>query len=367
MSKELLLEGENIKPYKIVIENNNKGLVDNLKNIKPADTKICIISDSNVAPIHGETIMMELLSFYDSVSLYTIEAGEENKNLDTVSDIYANLISLNFNRNDMLVALGGGVVGDITGFAASTYMRGIEYIQIPTTLLAMVDSSVGGKTAIDITGGKNSIGTFHQPGAVFININFLKTLDKRQLMSGLGEVLKYAFIEESCEYEKSVFLFEFLTLCKEKFFELDSVTLIRMIDYSLKLKIAVVEKDEKESGLRKVLNFGHTLAHAIESATNYKKYTHGEAVVYGMFFALNLAFKKGLINYSYYRLSVELIENFGFKNISLKKIARPENLIKLMEHDKKATHNGLTLILPCAKKKVKGAVYTSEEIIEFLK
>ena len=347
--------------YNIEISDNNfDKLKSDIDSYTSGKKRLFVVSK------HVYELYKDFLNI-NPAELLLIPDGETEKNIKNYIKIQTKALEIGLTRYDVMIAVGGGVIGDLTGFAASTYMRGIEYIQIPTTLLAMVDSSVGGKTAIDITGGKNSIGTFHQPGAVFININFLKTLDKRQLMSGLGEVLKYAFIEESCEYEKSVFLFEFLTLCKEKFFELDSVTLIRMIDYSLKLKIAVVEKDEKESGLRKVLNFGHTLAHAIESATNYKKYTHGEAVVYGMFFALNLAFKKGLINYSYYRLSVELIENFGFKNISLKKIARPENLIKLMEHDKKATHNGLTLILPCAKKKVKGAVYTSEEIIEFLK
>ena len=140
-----------------------------------------------------------------------------------------------------------------------------------------------------------------------------------------------------------------------------------MIDYCLKLKIAVVEKDEKESGLRKVLNFGHTLAHALETATHYKRFTHGEAVVYGMFFALNVAFKKGLINYSYYRLSVELIENFGFKNINPKKFASPETLTELMKRDKKAVQNDIVLILPCGKKQVKEVRYSEKELIEFLK
>lgn len=319
------------------------------------------VTSKNVYKLYDEIFNI------DSDELLILPDGEKEKNYKNYIKIIETAFEKGLTRQDVIIALGGGVIGDITGFAASTYMRGVDLIQIPTTLLSMVDSSVGGKTAIDIKRGKNIAGTFYQPKAVFININFLKTLDKKQLISGLGEILKYAFIEDSCGYSKSIFFFEFLTLCCEKFFELDSVTLIRMIDYCLKLKIAVVEKDEKESGLRKVLNFGHTLAHALETATHYKRFTHGEAVVYGMFFALNVAFKKGLINYSYYRLSVELIENFGFKNINPKKFASPETLTELMKRDKKAVQNDIVLILPCGKKQVKEVRYSEKELIEFLK
>lgn len=292
--------------------------------------------------------------------------GEKEKNFKNYIKILEKAYEIGLTRQDVMIALGGGVVGDITGFAAATYMRGIDYIQIPTTLLSMVDSSVGGKTAIDLTHGKNIVGAFYQPKAVFININFLKTLPLKQLQSGIGEVLKYAFIEKSCESKHSVFFFEFLSLCSEKFYELDSVTLIRLIDYSLKLKIAVVEKDEKESNLRKILNFGHTLGHALEVITNYKKYTHGQAVVYGMFFALNVAFSHNLISYSYYRMSVELLEKYHFKNIKLGRF-NPQKLTDIMAKDKKATHENIVFILPCNKKTVKEVPFTKEELIGFLK
>lgn len=293
--------------------------------------------------------------------------GESEKNFKNYIKILERAYELGLTRKDIMIAVGGGVIGDITGFAAATYMRGISYIQVPTTLLAMVDSSVGGKTAVDLKNGKNIVGAFHQPSAVFININFLKTLEKRQLMSGLGEIIKYAFIEDSCKYEKPVFFFEYLTLCSDKFFELDTVTIIRLIDYSLKLKISVVEKDEKEADLRKVLNFGHTLAHALETVTNYKKYTHGEAVVYGIYFALNIAFKQGLINYSYYRLSVELLEKFNFKNMNISKSFDCKKLVELMKKDKKSTQDSIIMVLPCAKKKVKEVHFTPSEIMEFLR
>ena len=293
-----------------------------------------------------------------------IPDGEKEKNFKNYMKILETAYKLGLTRNDVMIAIGGGVIGDITGFAAATYMRGIDYIQIPTTLLSMVDSSVGGKTAINLNDGKNIIGAFHQPKAVFININFLKSLDKKNLMSGLGEILKYAFIEASCNYSKSIYFYEYMTLCCDKFFELDSVTLIRIIDYSLKLKTAVVEADEKESSLRKVLNFGHTLAHALETITKYKKFSHGEAVVYGMFFAFNIAYKKGLINYSYYRLSIELLEKYNFKNINVAKKFNPVKLTEIMKKDKKSKQNKIVMILPVSKKQVKEFEFDSDELLK---
>ena len=254
---------------------------------------------------------------FSEEEVFVLKDGEKEKNYKNYLKIIKRAIECGLTRNDVIIAVGGGVVGDITGFVASTYMRGIDYIQVPTTLLSAVDSSVGGKTAIDLVEAKNIIGTFYQPKAVYININFLETLDKRQFLSGMGEVLKYAFIEESCHYENPLYLFEFLTLGCEKIMEKEPLTIIRMIEYCLHLKIAVVNQDEKEGGLRKILNFGHTLAHALETITKYKKYTHGEAVVLGMFFIIEWAYKKEYITYSYYRLSMELLEKYGFNVLSI--------------------------------------------------
>jgi 3-dehydroquinate synthase len=266
-------------------------------------------------------------------------------------------------RSDVMIAVGGGVIGDITGFAASTYMRGIDYIQVPTTLLSMVDSSVGGKTAIDMKDAKNIVGTFYQPKAVFININFLKTLDKKQFSSGLGEILKYAFIEESCGYEQSLFLFEYLTLCCEKMFEKEAMTLMRIIEYCLKLKISIVNQDEKENDLRRVLNLGHTLAHALETKGRYKTYTHGEAVIQGIFFVLDWAHKNDLISYSYCRLSCELLTKYGFHKEDISNKYKPEELVELMKKDKKSLRDKIRFIVPCDKKKVKEVQLTQEETL----
>ena len=293
-----------------------------------------------------------------------LKDGEKEKNLKTYAKIIEKMLSLGLTRKDVVIAIGGGVVGDIVGFAASSYMRGIDFIQVPTTLLAMVDSSVGGKTAVDFCGVKNIIGAFHQPKAVFININFLKTLSKKDFSSGLGEVIKYAFIEDNCKYKHPLFLFEYLTLSRDKVFEKDSMTLMRLIEYCLLLKIAVVNEDEKEAGLRKILNLGHTLGHALESITHYKKFTHGEAVAQGLFFIFDWAYSKGLISYSYYRLSTELLNKYGFKAIKFSEKFNIENLTKIMTKDKKSEQNYVNFIVPCDKKRVKEISYNQDEILD---
>ena len=299
------------------------------------------------------------LNFEDE-EIYIFPDGEQEKNYNNYLKIIQRATEMGLTRKDVIIAVGGGVVGDIAGFAASTYMRGIDFIQVPTTLLAAVDSSVGGKTAIDLPYAKNIIGTFYQPKKVFININFLNTLDKKQYLSGLGEVLKYAFIEESCNYKIPLFLFEFLTLGCEKIKQKEPLTLIRMIEYCLNLKIAVVSQDEKEAGLRKILNLGHTLGHALETITKYKKFTHGEAVIYGIFFILNLAYKKEYISYSYYKLSLDLLDKYGFK--PLKNQYPKEKLIEIMKKDKKATNDYITFIIPSDKKQVKEIKLTPVDV-----
>lgn len=299
------------------------------------------------------------LNFSDD-EIFILPDGEKEKNYNNYLKIIDRAIQIGLTRKDVIIAVGGGVVGDIAGFAASTYMRGIDFIQIPTTLLSAVDSSVGGKTAIDLPQAKNVIGTFYQPKKVFININFFNTLDDRQYKSGLGEIIKYAFIEESCNYKIPLYLFEFLTLSCQKILEREPLTIIRMIEYCLNLKIAVVSQDEKESGLRKILNFGHTLGHALETITNYKKYAHGEAVIYGMIFIIELSYKREYISYSYYKLSMDLFEKYGFKSLKCK--YPTEKLIEIMKKDKKATSKNITLIVPCEKKQVREIKLTPLDI-----
>ncbi len=344
-----------IKNYKITISDDDFSKTMEKVNFITSSQKRLFVVSNKVFKLYSEKLGL------DKNEVLVLPDGEKHKNFKTYIKILETAAQKGLTRNDVIIGIGGGVIGDIAGFAASTYMRGIDYIQIPTTLLAMVDSSVGGKTAIDMKDAKNIVGTFHQPKAVFININFLKTLDKRQLKTGLGEILKYAFIEENCKHKQALYLFEYLTLCCDKLFEQEPMTVMRVIEYCLLLKIAVVNEDEKESGLRKVLNFGHTLGHALEVKGKYKKYTHGEAVVQGIFFALNWAFKVELISYSYHRLATELLNKYGFKETKIKNL--PE-LIEIMKKDKKATTDKITFLIPCDKKKVKEVKFRPEEILE---
>jgi len=288
---------------------------------------------------------------FSADELFILPDGEKEKNYKNYLKIINRAVEMGLTRKDVMIAIGGGVVGDIVGFAASTYMRGIDFIQIPTTLLSAVDSSVGGKTAIDLQCAKNIVGTFYQPKKVLIYTRFLNTLDERQFLSGMGEILKYSFIEENCGYNSPLFFYEFLTLSYEKIIEKEPITMIRLIEYCLRMKISVVEKDEKEGGLRKVLNFGHTLGHALETITKYKKYTHGEAVAYGMRFIFDWAYKEENISYSYYRHSIELLEKYGFEPLE-KNSFDVQKIIEIMKKDKKSDGKNITFIVPSDKKRV---------------
>lgn len=345
--------------YKIEITDDNLTKLKEDINLYTSGHKRLFVVSEKVFKIYAKEL--NLLPCETIV----LKDGESQKNLKNYAKILEKCIDIGLTRKDYLIALGGGVIGDLTGFAASTYMRGINFIQVPTTLLSMVDSSVGGKTAIDMGEGKNIVGAFYQPQKVFININFLKTLDKKQYMSGLGEVLKYAFIEDNCGFKHTLFFFEHLTLSCEKLLEREPMNLMRVIEYCLNLKIAVVNQDEKEAGLRKILNFGHTIGHALEAYTKYKKFTHGEAVVYGMFFIFNWAYSKNFISYSYYRMATELLAKYGFRGIKISKFST-NRLLELMKKDKKATLNKITFIIPIEKKKVKEVSLNIDEVLEML-
>lgn len=296
--------------------------------------------------------------------LFILNDGEKEKNHKNYLKILQKASDIGLTRKDAIVAIGGGVVGDISGFVASTYMRGIDFIQVPTTLLSMVDSSVGGKTALNMFNTKNIVGSFYQPKAVFININFLKTLSKKEFSSGLGEVLKYAFIEETCNFKHPLFFFEYLTLSSNKVLEKEDMTIMRLIEYCLNLKIAIVNQDEKENNLRRILNLGHTVGHALEAITNYKKFTHGEAVIQGIYFIFNYAYSKGLITYSYYRLSIDLLNKYGFKQLLISKRYSPQKLIEIMKKDKKASQEIITFVVPTEKKQVSCINLNEEAVLQ---
>lgn len=325
------------KCYPIIIDNNDiSTLKQNILSYVKGKKFLVVISEK-VYKLYGK-----ILSF-NKCETFVLKDGEKEKNFKNYKKITDYALKLGLTRQDAIIAIGGGVVGDIAGFAASTYMRGIDFIQVPTTLLACVDSSVGGKVAIDTDYGKNMVGSFYQPKAVLINTNFLKTLDEKQYKTGLGEVVKYIFIEKSCNCSEDINLTNFITENTNNIISRDMQTLEKLIEICIKLKKAVVEQDEQETGLRKILNFGHTYAHAVEKITKYKKYTHGEAVVKGIIFAFNLAEKRGLIDKNYRFFAEDILRKFNFKKIpDFKK----EQILKAMKSDKKATADDIIFILP---------------------
>ncbi|MBR1907987.1 3-dehydroquinate synthase [bacterium] len=283
---------------------------------------------------------------FDKEKVLVINDGEREKNIYNFIKIIDRLEKDTLTRKSYIIAIGGGVIGDMAGFAASAYRRGIRLIQVPTTLLSCVDSSVGGKVAINTVKSKNMIGAFYQPSAVFINLNFLNTLDNKQFKSGIGEVLKYAFIEKSCMNVVDYKFFDFLNINADKILSKDFNFLDKIIRISLALKIAVVTKDEKEQGLRKILNFGHTYGHAIEEITNFSAFTHGEAVVYGMYFIFNYAHKMQLIDANYREKALSFLDKFGFKDKP--NMFNKNKLIKFMYSDKKVDNDKIKVIVPVA-------------------
>lgn len=262
--------GEN--SYKIFIGEKIFSEVGKFISQSDFTKKILLVTDTNVF----QYFTTDLTKFIDAeIGIFKIEAGETSKTLNEAAKIYTAAIELGLDRKSLIIALGGGVVGDLAGFVAATYLRGVPFIQIPTTLLAQVDSSVGGKTAVNHSLGKNLIGAFYQPKAVFIDLETLNTLPERETEAGLAEVVKYGIISD----EK---FFSYLEENAEKILNRDTRVLEKIVTRSCEIKAEVVGKDEKESGLRRILNFGHTIAHVIEEETNYKKYRHGEAVAIGM-------------------------------------------------------------------------------------
>ncbi len=252
-----------------------------------AGRKVCIVTDSNVGPLYAQEVQKTLAPVFSACEIYEIPAGEENKTLDQVRGIYAFLIEHRFDRQDLLAALGGGVVGDMTGFAAATYLRGVDFIQIPTTLLSQVDSSIGGKTGVDFDSYKNMVGAFHMPRLVYMNLDTLQTLDARQYFSGFAEVMKQGLIRDSRFYQW--LLANLYEICDR-----DPETLLSMVAKSCEIKRGIVERDPKEQGERALLNFGHTIGHAIEKASGFSL-LHGECVALGCVAAAFLSYKRGRI------------------------------------------------------------------------
>ena len=298
--------------------------------------RFVIVADSNVEKHYCQACLAELSKYSKDVTCHIFPAGEQNKNLGTVSDIYRKLISLKLDRKSTLVALGGGVTGDITGFAAATYLRGIPFVQIPTSLLAQADSSIGGKTGVDFEGSKNMIGAFYQPRFVFINVNTLKTLPVRELRSGLAEVIKHGLISNA-EF------FNYIEYNIEKIYGFDENALQYITKMNCSIKGGVIEQDEREEGLRALLNFGHTIGHAVESVSGFGL-LHGECVSIGMAGAFRLALKLGMVNGKTVGRVEGMLKKAGLPAKAIGMDA--EKILDQMYMDKKVRDGRLYFILP---------------------
>jgi 3-dehydroquinate synthase len=285
-----------------------------------------IVTDSQVGTVHGKRVLQTLKKLDLKVDLIDFPSGENSKNMPTCLHLVDALIALGVDRHSALIALGGGVVGDMTGFVASIYMRGIPFFQIPTTLMAQVDSSIGGKTGLDLPAGKNLLGTFYQPQAVFIDLTFLQTLTEREYANGLSEIIKYGIIEDP---ELLSSLEDGAEAIKRRDFGL----LERIITKSCRIKKRIVEMDEKEGGLRRILNFGHTIGHAVEAESAYA-FSHGEAVAIGMACAAFLSVKRDYLALKEMERIESLIRSFGLPH-RIPQSMETKALISRMTKDKK--------------------------------
>jgi 3-dehydroquinate synthase len=294
-----------------------------------------IVTNSTVGRFYADSVKSSLVKAGFETHLIEIPDGESHKNYITLNSIYDGLLEAGLGRDSFLVALGGGVVGDITGFAASTFLRGVPFVQVPTTLLAQVDSSVGGKTGINHTLGKNLIGTFYQPSLVLIDTTTLTTLPEREYVSGLAEVLKYGI---ACDGD----FFRFIVHNIERIRKRDMDCLKEVIRISCSLKAAVVERDEKEGGYRAVLNYGHTYAHAIERLTHYTAFLHGEAVSIGMVQAARLSELKGYADHQDTESIVDLLKSLGLP-VELTPFSVDEYYHSLLK-DKKMRARGINFV-----------------------
>ena len=327
--------------YEVTIESGILNRIgNNLKELGIKNTrKILIISNQEIADLFGKNLLANLSLNKYSAEIFIIKAGETFKNIDTLSEIYDAAFKFGLERGSLIIALGGGIVGDITGLAAATWLRGIDYIQIPTTLLSMVDSSVGGKTAVNHPRGKNLIGAFYQPKAVYIDTNALKTLPVREFQAGMAEVIKYGLIKDED-------LFEFLEVKEniERIKNLENEYLVEIIMKSVQTKSEIVSMDEQEKGIRAILNYGHSFGHVIENLCGYGEFLHGEAISIGMKIAGDIASERGLWNEEESLRQNNLLLSYGLP-ISIPKIEKSK-ILKILMGDKKVKDGKMRFVLP---------------------
>jgi len=320
--------------YSIIIGSGNLNELGS--RIKRIAENGVVISNPNIWNLYGKTIEESLGRAGVKFNYLDVQEGEEYKSLKSASQLYDRLVGLKIQRGDLLIALGGGVIGDLAGFVAATYMRGIPFIQVPTTLLAQVDSSIGGKVAVDHPEGKNMIGCFYQPKLVHIDVNTLETLPEREFRAGMAEVIKYAFLEGEKELA-------FLEKNLNDILNLDRSLLLRIVRKCCEFKGRVVEKDEKDKGLRTILNYGHTYGHAIESALDYKGILHGEAIAIGMVGAAMVSQELGWVKGGFVERHINLLSDTELPH----KIegADPNEVLNRIVMDKKGRGGEIRFVL----------------------
>lgn len=311
--------------YKIDIDyKSDDKLIEFLNDISKA--KFLIITDENVFSLYKERMknIMKGLDYY----IYKITPGEESKSIENFVDINKFLVEKNFNRGDAIIAFGGGVVGDLGGYVSASYLRGIDFVAVPTTLLSMIDSSVGGKNGINFMNLKNQIGSFYFPKYVHIDYSFLETLDERNINNGLAEIFKYSVLKDRE-------LFEYLKSADELDYE-------RIIYKSLNIKLDFVRDDERDKGKRQQLNLGHTIGHGIESLSNYQL-NHGESIGIGTIYMARAAYKLGLAEDDFYK---DLIDAFKNHNLPIFYDFDSDEILEVLHHDKKIKNNKINIIIP---------------------
>lgn len=329
MQEILQVNYNNSRCYDIIFQTSYNQLGRELKKLELSNRKVCIVCDSNTNQYLND-VLENTQPFVSQVISHEIPAGEENKTLETVKNLYEHLILEKFDRNDVLFALGGGVVGDLVGFTAATYLRGVRFVQLPTTLLSMVDSSIGGKTGVDFDAYKNMVGAFHQPSCVYMNLSTLNTLPEEQFSSGMGEVIKYGYI-------KLPEFYQWLLDNQDLINKHQLPVLQEMVYRSCLCKKEVVEKDPLEKGERALLNFGHTLGHAIEKLMNFQLF-HGHCVGIGMVAAVYISYKRGFVSKEDLDSTIRILKAFhlpvGVAGLDAKEVVNATKNDKKMEAGK---------------------------------
>lgn len=342
-NRKLVEVGLGERSYPILIEQGLLSLIGPDLKKRNIAKRYGVISDDHVASLYGATLLNSLTEAGLAAEIISFPRGEGSKNLQTLANLASSLARNGFDRKDGLIALGGGVTGDITGFLASVYMRAIPFVQVPTTLLAQVDSSVGGKTGVDIPEGKNLVGTFYQPRAVYIDTDVLHTLPSQELMGGLAEVIKYGVIADAD-------FFMFLEEHRQRILDLDEQIISRLIARCCEIKASVVARDEREGDLRRILNFGHTIGHAIEAASDFTL-IHGLAVAMGMAAIADLAVRSGHLPAADANRLKQLLRAYGMPDTIPPHLDR-QRIKRYLQTDKKTVGGRVFFVLPTAIGKV---------------